>query len=389
MRKTERSLFGSVVVTLVLTVLALPVLSVQAAGGSKTAKPTPVPAAPSPATPAPAVPVNPPAPRAVLNGAPGAQSAVVQDNAIVDEQTELLIHGALKYLTAQQKPNGSWSISGNHNIAITSYVLVAFMSAGNVPDEGEFGKPVQRGVQYLMDHVGADGYISDGPSSNMYGHGVSTIALAEAYGQTKDPNIRAKVELAIKLITSCQNREGGWRYRPRIADADISISVLQCVALRAAKNAGIEVPQESLDRAVSFIKSCYDPKTGGFGYKPDGPAGFARTAAGIYSLQVCGLYNDPMVKSGCDYILGEETKPGKQYITYGTFYAGPAMYMIGGDHWAKWYDSEKSKLIKSVKRDGELACWEPVDGMLGTIYATAVDTTILAIPYHYMPLYQR
>jgi hypothetical protein len=34
--------------------------------------------------------------------------------------------------------------------------------------------------------------------------------------------------------------------------------------------------------------------------------------------------------------------------------------------------------------------WEPFDGQgVGPVYATAVYTTILAMPYHYIPLYQR
>ena len=77
----------------------------------------------------------------------------------------------------------------------------------------------------------------------MYGHGVATIALGELYGQTKSPIIRAKLEKTIKLIIASQNSQGGWRYRPVVRDADISVTVLQVVALRAAKNAGIDVPQ--------------------------------------------------------------------------------------------------------------------------------------------------
>ena len=79
--------------------------------------------------------------------------------------------------------------------------------------------------------------------------------------------------------------------------------------------------------------------------------------------------------------------------TYGNYYAAPAQYMIGGDTWGKWYAQIKNILLPAVQRDGELAHWEPTldngkDG-IGPVYCTAVYTTILAMPYHYIPLYQR
>ena len=92
----------------------------------------------------------------------------------------------------------------------------------------------------------------------MYGHGIGTIALAELFGQTRDQTLRPKLEKAVKLIVSCQNPAGGWRYAPRPNDADISVTVLQVVALRAAKNSGIDVPQQTIDNAIRFVKSCSD-----------------------------------------------------------------------------------------------------------------------------------
>ena len=68
--------------------------------------------------------------------------------------------------------------------------------------------------------------------------------------------------------------------------------MLQVVALRAARNGGLDVPQAVIDHAVKYVKSCYHEATGGFGYQPHREPGFARTAAAIYSLQVCGLYDD-------------------------------------------------------------------------------------------------
>lgn len=314
---------------------------------------------------------------------------VDQDTVTVDAKTDTVIRGALKYLAAQQLPSGSWA-RDSHQAAITGYVLIAYLAAGELPDEGEYGKNVSKGTQFLLDCVGPDGYIAarSGPS-NMYGHGIATIALAEIYGQTKDPAVRAKLEKAVRLIVSCQNDEGGWRYAPRQMDGDISVTVLQVVALRAAKDSGLDVPQESVDRAVRFIKSCHDDRTGGFNYQPHThQPGFARTAAAIYSLQVCGLYDDPWVARGSEYL--RKHREERQYWTYGNFYAAPAQYMIGGDTWRDWYTSVHDMLMKNVRQDASGSpYWTPLDGQVNSVYATAVYTTILAMPYHYLPLYQR
>jgi hypothetical protein len=320
---------------------------------------------------------------------------VVQDNVTVDAKTERVIRGALKFLATKQTPNGSWNAGGGeHAVAMTAYTLMAYLAAGNTPNEGEYGKAVNRGMQYLLDRVGADGYISTpNGSSNMYGHGIATIALGELYGMSRDPRLNEKLEKAVHLIESCQNDQGGWRYAPRKSDADLSVTVLQVVSLRVAKNSGIDVSQQTIDKAVRYVRTCYDKQSGGFTYQPrNRQPGFARTAAGIYCLQVCGLYDDPMVATGSRYLLnGLDGGPGNmhEWFTYGHFYAAPAQYMIGGDTWRTWYLKVSKLLLDNVHQEGEFASWEPIDHKVGTVYATAVYTMILAMPYHYVPLYQR
>jgi hypothetical protein len=328
-----------------------------------------------------------------------ADNPTKRDPVIVDEKTETVIKGALKWLASRQLPNGAWGSSPEeqrHPIAMTGYVLIAFQSAGQLPGEGEHGKNVSAGLQYLLDAISPEGLFANRNSGQyMYGHGIASIALAELYGQTRSPAMRPKFERVIKLIVSAQNREGGWRYRPVASDADISVSVLQAVALRAAKNSGIDVPQSTIDAAIRYVKECYDETSGGFTYQPKNRApGFARTAAAIYSLQVLGLYDDPMVKRGTEYLIKHaKSQDREKWFTYGNFYAAPAMYMVGGDIWKNWYAQIKQTLLKAVTVRGDLAYWEPAldpgqDGV-GPVYATAVYTMILSMPYHYLPLYQR
>ena len=325
--------------------------------------------------------------------APAAPPTVRQDTVKVDAKTEEVIKGALKYLAAKQTATGAWGATGeerNRQIAVTAYTLMAFQSCGHLPGEGEYGRNVTAGMQYLLDQIAPDGiYGSRYDGQYMYAHGIATIALAELYGQTKNPNMRPKLEKTVKLIISAQNDEGGWRYRPISKDADISVTVLQVVAIRAAKNAGIEVPQKTIDDAVKYVKACYHADSGGFCYQPHRDPGFARTAAAIYSLQVCGLYEDPMVKKGSEYLF-KNYREDHEWYAYGNFYGAPAQYMVGGETWEKWYAQVKTTLLAKVKKEGDIAYWESQGrGGVGPSFSTAVFTMILAMPYHYIPLYQR
>jgi prenyltransferase beta subunit len=317
------------------------------------------------------------------------------DSAVkVEPATEVVINRGLRYLVSHQAPNGAWlgrsEKERNYPIAMTAYTLLAFLSTGHLPGEGEYGRNVSLGVDYLLSQVSPEGLIGDRDNGQyMYFHGIATIALAELYGQTNAASIRTKLERLIKIIVSSQNQDGGWRYRPTANDADISVTVLQVVALRAAKNSGLKVPQATIDQAVKYVRSCYNESDGGFSYQPDSETGFARTAAAIYSLQVCGHYDDPRVAKGSVYLLEHLAERGR-WFTYGNFYAAPAQYMIGGDTWAKWYNQVKPELISKVIRDHRGVFWQPIEGNgVNEIFTTAVFTTILAMSYHYLPLYQR
>lgn len=314
----------------------------------------------------------------------------------IDSKTEAVVKGALKFLASKQLPNGAWGNQDEelrHQVAITGYVLMAFQAAGQLPTEGEFSKSVHQGVQFLVDATAADGLIGNRNNGQyMYNHGIAAIALGEIYGQTRSPTLRTKLDRIIKVILSSQNKEGGWRYRPVANDADISVTVLQVVALRAAKNAGLDVPQRTIDNAVKYVKSCYNEKTGGFCYQPQREPGYARTAAAIYSLQVCGLYEDPMVKAGARYLLGVP-RNNQDWFTYGNFYAAPALYMVGGESWAKYYAAMKEFLLQNVTTRGDISWWDPSldQGRMGVgqVYCSAVYSMMLSMPYHYIPLYQR
>jgi len=225
------------------------------------------------------------------------------------------------------------------------------------------------------------GYIAVG-NSNMYNHGLSSLMLAEVLGETGSQEVRDTLQKAVDLIVNTQNRRGGWRYQPRIADDDLSVTVMQVMALRAARNVGIDVPSETIDRAVAYVKTCAN-QDGGFAYTPGGGSGFSRTGAGVCSLQVCGHYDAPEIKPGLEYLLAHKDDKSISFYYYGLYYSSYGMYQTGGQYWEVWYKDVSRKLLALQKKDGS---WR---GEAGSDYGTAVAALVLAIPYRYLPIYQR
>ena len=228
----------------------------------------------------------------------------------------------------------------------------------------------------------------------MYSHGFATLFLSECCGMSKRAELRNKLSLAVRLIVNSQNKEGGWRYYPKKEDADISVTVCQVMALRAAHNAGISVPRETIDRAVKYVTGCQN-RDGGFVYMliGGGESSFPRSAAAIVALNSAGIYlNRPgiykaEITRGLDYLTQFRPEPGvarrEQYYEYGHYYAVQAMWQAGGERWARWYPAVRDELIARQGPDGS---WTST---YGSEYATAMCLIILQMPENQLPIFQR
>src|SRR5690606_30107826 len=130
------------------------------------------------------------------------------------------------------------------------------------------------------------------------------LFLAEVYGMTGRSDIREKLKKAIQLIVYTQNAEGGWRYLPqRSSEADISVTICQIMALRAARNAGIYVPRSTVDKCLEYVKKSQNAN-GGFRYKlTNGPAAFPRSADGVVARYSGGLYEGKEISNGLEYLM--------------------------------------------------------------------------------------
>jgi len=329
----------------------------------------------------------------VLPSAWAANSGEVE----LSREAKAAIQLAQQYSAAQQRADGCFGSSHSASPGIVAAGVLGWMVSGSLPGEGPYGKQVAKGVDYILSNQQPSGYFCKAGQGTMYEQGLACICLAEVWGHTQDKRIYDKLKKGIDLIIRCQNEKGGWRYQPKIADDDLSVTVFQILALRAAKDAGIAVPKETIDRALKYVESCRTQKDSsglsGFSYGPGGSPNFAMTSAGLMSLMLCGKYKASGLKDGLDYLVrAREKKEDSKHGVYGHYYAAQAMYQAGGQgdrfnaYWMKWFPDISKGIISNQTKTGQNR------GMLSSehgIWGHAMCILTLGIPYRYLPIYQR
>ncbi len=292
----------------------------------------------------------------------------------------------LEWLSKNQQPDGSFS--GGDNIGIASLAGIALLADGSLPGEGPYGQACERTLNYVLKSCQESGLIAtQNYGSPMYGHGFATLFLAEVYGQSGRDDVKEKLQNAIRLLIQTQNREGGWRYQPVPNDADISVTICEIMALRAARNAGIKVPKLTIDRAIDYVKKSQEPD-GGFSYMlTSRGSAFPRSAAGVACLFYAGVYDGKEIASGVKYLMnnlpGKANGAGEYHYYYGNYYAVQAMFLAGGGAWQAYWPAISKELLARQVSDGS---WQ---GEAGTAYATSMACIILQVPNRLLPILQK
>jgi hypothetical protein len=316
-----------------------------------------------------------------------------QDGApeLTDKASEAIDKG-LKHLLKKQRKDGSWG-----SVGVTSLSLMAFMARAEFPGYGPNGAALNRAKDWMLKQAkeSPTGYLG----GSMYEHGLATLALTELWGMTGDREkddavIQKAIEAAVDVILRSQNAGGGWRYQPTPdCGQDTSVTVMVFIGLASARQAGFEVPNETITKVLAYLNSAVSKNNGGFNYIPTGRGGskdnesIACTGGGAYAAQLAGDRGSEAVMGALRFL--KERSPaiidnnfGHYY--YGHYYAIQAMVQAGDDHYAEWYPLIRDALVRRQSADGG---W----GNAGTDakYTTPMAIIILATPYRCIPIYQR
>jgi len=323
------------------------------------------------------------------------QAASRDSRDLFTPEAEAAIASGMNWLAGQQQADGSFGIATRYraNPGVVGLCGLALLSSGSTPGRGEYGEHLTRAVDFVLSCARPSGYIVEedwkyyhGP---MYGHGFATLFLSEVYGMDPRDDVRDVLHRAVKLIVDTQNDQGGWRYTPESREADISVTVSQAMALRAAHNAGIAVAKETIDRCVAYIESSQN-SDGGFRYRllEAAESKFPRSAAALVALYTSGVHEGPVIDRGLDYLMtftpGNSQSRNQEYYFYGQYYAVQAVWHAGGDYWRLWYPLVRDELITLQLREGR---W--TDPWIGDEYATAMALIVLQLPNSYLPIFER
>jgi hypothetical protein len=341
---------------------------------------------------------------------------------VITAEHKLAVDRGLAWLAENQNADGSWTAKigrkvntgydytgEDGHVGVTSLACIAFLAGGHQLGRGNYGKVIERGLNFVLESAQEDGYITRN-KTRMYSHAFATLFLAQIYGMTHREDVRVKLQKAIDFIVSCQNEEGGWRYVPFESQSDMSIVVCQVIALRAARNIGIRVPKETIDRASAYVRDSAITEDnlasmgrfnrssliGSFKYQKEGAnrSSFALTAAGVTALNGLGIYSDERIKEGLDYLrryldsflerygkLGQ----GHYFFWYGSYYGVQANYMAGEPFWTPYFTNLRTELLAMQQKDGSF----PNGIGPGPAFGTAMGVLILEIPYRFLPIFQR
>ncbi|MBN2582819.1 MAG: terpene cyclase/mutase family protein [Planctomycetes bacterium] len=341
-------------------------------------------------------------------------------------EVETSVDRALAWLATRQQANGSFSSPDSGQPGITALCVLAFLSRGHLPDQGPYGSHLRKAVDFVLSCQKDNGLLTyqiPGPTHQSrqashaatYNHAISSVMLCEVYGMAGEKparSIRVAIDRALaftvahqKVVKRRNQDKGGWRYLRRFGDntdSDLSITSWQLMFLRAAKNAGFEVPSETVEEGIKYVERCGAHRDGTFRYGLGSPNDesitWAMAGAGILSLSMAGRHDTPLARQAGDWLLRQPFHIYKPAYTtwtrynryhYSMFYCSQAMYQLGGDHWRLFYPRMTRTLLANQQKDGSWEEENGADNYFGNSYTTALAVMALSVPYQVLPIFQR
>ena len=109
----------------------------------------------------------------------------------------------------------------------------------------------------------------------------------------------------------------------------------QMVALFAARNAGIKVPEEAIEKGKAYMLTCQD-SNGGFGYTGASGANLPRSAIGSLVLSLAKDTESDAYRNSVEY-LKKNVKFGDQgHKFYSLYYTSQAIFRTNPAFWNTW-----------------------------------------------------
>ena len=342
-------------------------------------------------------------------------------------RVEESVDKALAWLASQQAEDGRFPSDQIAQSAVTSFAVVAFLSRGQMPDEGRHGKHISKAIEFVLSTQRRRGDFSllpvTPPSNHLtpsqtvtYNHSIAGLMLGEVYGMTSgevSKRIESAIERALIYHREVQSREkatpgdfGGWRYgypeSPQ-ASSDMSVTGWALMFLRSARNAEFRVPKQYFDEGLDYVQRCYEPdpanhEKGVFRYRPleSDPTGspqitLANTASSMLTLILGGRQDHESIPVGVEWFRSRPyPRPWQNnYFYLASYYSSQAMAQVGGDMWNQVYPQIARNLMSEQTEDGSWPAGSGTERNFGSAYSSSLAVLALTPAYQLLPIYQR
>jgi len=361
--------------------------------------------------------------------------------------SESAVEAGLGWLARHQEPDGHWDstkFGGGRHVGLTGLSLLAFLGAGHTENVGRYQDNVRRAVNYLVSIQQENGMIQDldrkGDKTRPrrskdlgYNHPICGLALAEAYGMSKNSRTGQAAQKAINYSVDIHQKKGkeeytleAWRYTANSA-ADTSVVGWFIMQLKSARVAGLNVPEPSFAGARRWIDhvtimpgdkkatkrggAASDPDTpsyentniGRAGYQDKSASRVSTTAIAMASRAFLGeKRSSPLLSGAAQHILenpAKWTKGKSNESFYYWYYATMGMFQLGGTWFKQWNVQCRETLVKSqimtgnptTDDDDTHGSWDPVGRHLasgGRVMSTSLAVLTLEVYYRYLPIYK-
>jgi len=346
---------------------------------------------------------------ALVASAAAAQGPVIRYGDPMPRDVREMYDAGLRYLVKTQDESGGWR-DGQAGPGVTGMAVMALLASGEDPNHGPYRGAIRKALVSMIAAQNAEtGFLGSGQGhDSMYQHGFGMLALAEAYGTVDDRTLTSQgsagapvrpigqaLELAVRCaVTSARkNPVGAWRYSPDAQDADTSVSGAVLMGLLGARNAGIEVPDETIDKAIKYYASMTGPN-GQLGYS-GGPGGGsdAVTSIGVLVFSIARQKGLPQYVTSAAFLkarsLGLEQGGMEGYPTYTRYYRAQALFQADVVAWEKWNAGLVRELKTMQAKDGSFAGFAGRGGGFGGTVDTSLALLSLAVNYKMLPVYER
>jgi hypothetical protein len=335
------------------------------------------------------------------------------------------IKKGLTWLAKNQYKDGHWEgVNGQYAISMTALGGMAFLCEGSTIREGKYRDNIRRAADYLMERCQPNGLIGNAANQAeggryMYGHGFGLLFLACVVGEEENADRRKKLvqvcERAAKFSHDAQTNRGGWGYVSAKDGSNFdegSVTITQVQGLRAARNAGIIVPNEAIKNAQKYLQDSTNAQ-GGIMYSLSFGGGGGEGRPALTAAAICcgfsfGEYKSDLVKKwlkSCQNTLsipGDGRRMGHDEYTH--YYYSQVCYVLGEDRFKKLFPDARSDEVLTWKKyrkavfdefkrtqsaDGSWSADSWTARMVGPVYVTACYLTVLQLDKAALPIYQR